>query len=384
MPRRARWILALFLVACAGGEARAPAVLLVGTSGDYAPFSVRAPDGARDGFDVALVRAFARERGLRVRWVPFAWTTLERDFAAGRFDLVASGVTVRPERSLAGRFSVPTASAGAVALVRDAGALGRERFRIAVNRGGHLERVAERLFPRARLLPLAPNRAVRDALLAGEVDAAVTDTLEAPHWLAGTSGLTAVGPLTRDWKAWWLPAGAGERARDVDAWLLAREADGTLAALRARHLGAAAEPTAAPLAALAAAVAERLALMPLVAEAKRAAGTPVRVPAQEAAVLAAAPEAVRPLFAALVEAARDVQEHTLAGERAVGAPPDLDAALRPALARISERIAFLALRLPAGLSLAEARAALAPLDVPGLGAEPRERIAAALVEVKKR
>jgi cyclohexadienyl dehydratase len=397
--KSATWLAALLLAACAGGDAPPPA-LRVGTSGDYAPFSTLAPGGARGGFDVELVRAFARERGLRVRWVPFRWATLERDFAAGRFDLVAGGVTVRPERSLAGRFSVPTASAGAVALLRDAGgpdALERAGVRIAVNQGGHLERVARRLFPAARLLPVTPNSAVREALLAGEADAALTDTLEAPHWLAGTSGLRTLGPYTRDWKAWWLPAASAERTREIDGWLLAREADGTLAALRAEHFGsaagptatplvalAAAGPTATPLVALAAAIEERLALMPLVAEAKRASGAPLRAPAQEAAVIAAAPASTRPLFAALIEAAREVQAHTLAGPPTAAPVPDLDGALRPALARISERIADLAVRLPPDLDAATALAALAPIELRGLSADALERIAAALVEVAKR
>ena len=157
----------------------------------------------------------------------------------------------------------------------------RAGVRIAVNRGGHLERVTNRLFPRALILPMTPNHAVREALLAGEVDAAITDTTEAPHWLAGTDGLTTLGPFTRDWKAWWLPSDASELTRKVDAWLLAREADGSLAALRSRHFATAVAPTATPLEALAAAVEERLALMPLVAETKRRSGTPVQVPAQE-------------------------------------------------------------------------------------------------------
>jgi cyclohexadienyl dehydratase len=46
--------------------------------------------------------------------VPLRWATLDRDFAAGRFDVVMSGVTVRPERSAAGRFSLPVAQSGAV------------------------------------------------------------------------------------------------------------------------------------------------------------------------------------------------------------------------------------------------------------------------------
>jgi cyclohexadienyl dehydratase len=390
------WLLLLLLVGCAAADAPAPApaVLRVGTSGDYAPFSVSGPAG-RGGFDVELARAYARERGLRIRWVPLRWTTLDRDFAAGRFDVVMSGITVRPERSLAGSFSLPVTSSGVV-LLRPRGI---EPRRIAVNAGGHLERAARRLFPAAELRPLSPNAAVREALVAGEVDAAVTDTLEAPGWLAGTSGIEAFGPYTRDFKAYWFPAGAAARVRDLDAWLLAREADGTLGALRARTLPDGARvATATPLVALGAALEERLALMPLVAEAKRASGVPVRVPEQErevlrrarAETLAAAGEAgettpdeaaVDAFFAASLDAAREIQERTLAGPPSEAPPADLDGALRPALAGITARIAWLLPRVPASTQRHEASAVLAPLEVTGA---TRERLADALLAVAQR
>jgi cyclohexadienyl dehydratase len=390
------WLLAL-LVGCAGADAPAP-VLRVGTSGDYAPFSVEGPAG-RSGFDVEVARAYAKDRGLRIRWVPVRWPTLDRDFAAGRFDVVTSGVTVRPERSLAGRFSVPVARSGVVLLRRRRAG---EPRRIAVNAGGHLERAARRLFPNAELRPLSPNAAVREALVAGEVDAAVTDTLEAPGWLAGTRGIEALGPYTRDWKAYWLPAAAGERARDLDAWLLAREADGTLAALRERALPEGAlGATATPLAALGAALAERLALMPLVAEAKRASGAPVRVPEQERAVLDAALASVREaaaragraapsdagvkaFFGAMIDAAREIQERTLAGPPSTAPPADLDAALRPALARISERIAWLLVQLPERVEEAQLTEALGALEEAGVGDRTRARLGRALREIASR
>jgi cyclohexadienyl dehydratase len=388
------WI--LLLLACAGADADRP-VLRVGTSGDYSPFSYRDDAGRRNGFDVALARAYARERGLALRWVPMRWTTLEADLGVGRFDVVMSGVTVRPERSLSGRFSLPVANSGAVLLTRGLDELPLdERARIVVNAGGHLERVARRLFPHAALRALTPNAAVRDALLTGAADAAVTDTLEAPGWLAGTSGLRAFGPLTRDVKACWLPADANERARDLDAWLLAREADGTLAALRAEHLPGAQAPMATALGALTAAIEERLSLMPLVAEAKRATGSPVRAPAQEGAVIAtalamvrenaalqgvAAPgdAAVREFFEALMAAAREVQAATLARPAAGGAAPDLEHELRPALARISQRIAWLLVQLPQQIDSAQAKDAVGQIEAEGLDAQTRERLAHALL-----
>src|SRR5207244_3313082 len=73
---------------------------------------------------------------------------------------------------------------------------------------------------------------------------------------------------------------------ELDAWLRAREADGTLAALRARWLGAerarARSAFASDLDALLALVDLRLAFMPAVAAAKRKTGRPVEDPGQEA------------------------------------------------------------------------------------------------------
>ena len=400
VKRLLRWI-AVLLLACAGRPEPQP-LLRVGTSGDYAPFSQHSPAGRREGFDVELARAYARERGLAIRWVPVHWGTLDSDFAAGRFDVVMSGVTVRPERSVAGRFSVPVAASGAVLLTRATGERLPAGARIVVNAGGHLERVARRLFPGADLRPLSPNVAVREALLSGAADAALSDTLEAPGWLAGTTGLRMLGPLTRDWKACWLPAAASERARDLDEWLLAREADGSLAALRARLLPEPARrPSATALVALGAALEERLALMPLVAEAKRAAGTPIRVPAQEQAVidsaLASVREAalhagvsipadgsVRDFFAASIDAAREVQETMLASPPSDVPSLPLDTVLRPALARISERIAWLLVRLPEPLDESAVKDALAPLGQAGVAPETTERIGRALQRLRVR
>jgi cyclohexadienyl dehydratase len=128
-----------------------------------------------------------------------------------------------------------------------------------------------------------------------------------------------IGPLTRDRKAYLTRDAA--LAGELDAWLRAREADGTLAALRARWLGAerAAPRTASAsdLDALLALVDLRLALMPAVAAAKEAARRPILDAAQEARVLAAietgarerasAPAAAAALFRAQLMAAREVQ-----------------------------------------------------------------------------
>lgn len=392
--------------ALAGGAPPSPHTLRVGTSGDYAPFSFDpAGPAPLDGFDVALARAYAAERGLRLELVRFAWPELERRLAAGEFDVAMSGVTVRPERSLLGRFSAPVAESGAVALLRVSAAPGsldaldRPGITLAVNAGGHLERATRARFPAATVRALPDNAAVLHELVSGRADAAVSDTLEAPAWIAKAPDLALLGPFTRDRKAWLVRADAATLAADLDAWLAAREADGTLATLRARWLGAAASgPTAAPLPALLAAMDERFALMPFVAEAKRGWGRPVKDAAQEERVLAAAiadvaraaaaanrpprtAECVRGLHEAQMDAGIAIQQALLAGPPALAsAPPDLDAVTRPALARISVRIAGPLVSLdPPPDEEAFLHEVREGLRAPGLDAARREAIGEALL-----
>jgi len=407
------------LVACvavaawaAGGDpsaAGAPAadrpVLRVGTSLDYPPFSEGRGPADAEGFDVALLRAFARDRGAELRWVRFRWPHLLRDLAADRFDLAASGITVRPERSAAGRFAVPVAESAALVLARTPqrwiglGSFDRPSVRIGVNAGGHLERVARAHLPRATLLAIPDNDAVVRALIEGVVDAVVTDTLEVPLWEARVPERTGrFGPLSRDRKAWLLRPERAALAAELDAWLLAREADGTLARLRAEHLGAPEPRTAEPLAVLLAAVDERLSLMPRVGFVKRRDGVPLEVPEREDEVLDAAladvraaaeragreppgEPAVRALFRAQMEAAKEVQWNAVKDPAyAPEAPhPGLGTALRPGLERIGARIARLLLALPPGLEAARVReAAATALRTPYLSEASRRDIADAI------
>jgi cyclohexadienyl dehydratase len=354
-----------------------PSPLRIGTSGDYAPFS-RWPEGEPEptGFSADVARAFARAQGRRIEWIRFAWPELTSALEAGRFELALSGITIRPDRSLAGRFSLPLTTTGAVALVAETarwegrGELDRPGVRIAVNRGGHLERVARSLFPRATVEAIPDNAAVPRRLADGRADAVVTDDLEAPHWQATLPRTRAIGPLTRDAKAAWFPIGGEALARDFDRWLLRFEADEGLAALRARH-GLAETRTAAPIPALLASLDERLSLMPEVARAKGVLARPIEDAAQErrvhdavrrateraAAELGVTPPpdtALRRFIETQLRAARLVQERTLAArtkeltlspastdaDREI-ARRALDERIRPALGFITERIAWL-------------------------------------------
>ncbi len=390
------------------------APLRAGTSGDYPPLSIWKDDHV-EGFAPALVSAFAAAQKTEVRWTRFGWPGLTDDLKADRFELAADGITVRPERSVAGRFSMPIARGGAVLLVRRSTSvasappvgmaeslarvksLDRAGFVVLVNKGGHLERVARALLHAAEIRALPDNDGVRAAFARGEADAAMTNTFEAPRWETAVR-VEEVGPLTDDVTAIWLRADRVDLGDRLDAWLLDEEESGRLATLRERWLGPGAGPRAAlPVSAILAATAERLALMPFVAAAKQRTGKAVEDTAQEERVLAASAKAVdraaslrgkaaprRELvdafFRAQIEAAKAVQAN--AAPAPGSATFSLDDELRPAIARISARLASLVVRIPGGLDraavLAEARNELASTSLPP---ERIDSIAAAISEL---
>jgi cyclohexadienyl dehydratase len=351
------------------------ATLRVGTSGDYSPFSHWAHgDLEPTGFSVEIARAYAAERGVDLHWVRFAWPELAADLDAGSFDIALSGITVRPDRSAMGRFSLPLTTSGAIALVRAESAinsaldLDQPMMRVAVNAGGHLERVARRLFPAATILPIADNASVLGELTQGRVDAVLTDSLEAPHWLRiAKSSLRASARLTRDRKAAWFPAGRSDEADRFNRWLLRAEASGQLERIR-EQFELPPGRTASPLPALLSSLDERLTLMTAVADAKHVLGVATENTQREEVVVNAAvlgvlraaedaginaPDAarIRRLFRTQIEAAKWIQDRRREALRSGAsqaqtmtqraARSELEAVIRPALIYLGDRISML-------------------------------------------
>lgn len=426
----ARALLACLALACLAGCAspRRPSLpptqqpgagaaaypLRVGTSGDYPPFSVRASDGTLDGFDVAVARAWASDRGRKLELVTFRWPHLQRRLLAGDFDVAMSGVTVRGDRLALAPMSAAVARAAAVLVVPGSGERGIPAdgggMRVAVNRGGHLERIARERLPAATLVAVDDNRSLPALLASGSVDGVVTDTLEMESFVAPGGGQEGapevVAVLARDRKAYWVSPEAAGLVDDLDAWLAEREADGTLDALRARYLGSGSGPAPPGLdprsARVVDLVARRLLLMPEVAAAKQRAGLPIEVPEREAVVVAAARDAAardglatEPWVALVreqIDAAKAVQRAWLASSRPSPAADEarvraarhrLEDELRPAIDRIDRELRDQLVRAaPLRASADEIAAALredAPL--PGFGPDRARALATALTRL---
>lgn len=383
--------LAFVVVACTPAKQPEPAkkaapavVILAGTSGDYPPLSTWT--GAQPGgLAPALLRAFATDAHRDVTFVRFSWPELANDLAAKKFEVAADGITVRPERSIAGIYTVPFARGGAVLLVHASReSMSPDDLTIAVNEGGHLEKVTREKYPHAKIRTVARN-ALREVLERNETDAVMTNTFEAPVLAKGLADLRTIGPLTNDTTAFWVRADREELATAIDDWLLAAEARGQVAILRNELFGAGRVFMANPVDALLAATAERLALMPFVAAAKTKAGLPIDDPAQEARILASVQTEVTKAAAALgrpappaadvesyfrtqFEAAKELQRF------APSTPPRWTLEeLRVAIGRITRRMARVYVRLAATKDFG-VRQAHVYLDGSGLSTEMIDRL----------
>lgn len=313
---------ALLVLALSAGGAAEAKVLRVGTSGDYVPFSFR-KDGSYEGLDAEIARRMARDLGYeRVEFVRFRWPELAEKVRSGAFDVAISGVTTTPERALIGRYTRPYAATGAMLLIRTEDAerfaavsdLDRPEVRIAVNKGGYLERLAWKTFRRASIQPVTDNQKLPRQVLLGTVDAALTDSAEILGWMRWE--FRAIGPFTRDHKAMLLPADRETLADRIDGWLMDREKDGWLEERRARFLGEngrfggdGASGAACDFVRL------RLGLMPMVGAAKRARGLPVEDAEQEKRVVerarawstAGKPDRALAVIEQLMDVARAIQ-----------------------------------------------------------------------------
>jgi len=104
--------LVLVAVACAGRATTPPPQiapakeLVVGTSGDTAPYSTRR-GGTIGGVEISLAMEVGKLLGRPVRVLQVPWADLFDALAAGRVDVVMAGVTVTPEREARFAFTKP-------------------------------------------------------------------------------------------------------------------------------------------------------------------------------------------------------------------------------------------------------------------------------------
>lgn len=221
-------------------EARTAGVLRVGTPGDYAPFSVRQPDGGYAGADVTEVERLGQQLGLRIVWVPTTWGRLAEDAKAGRFDMAVGGISITPARRDWADFSTVLVEDGKRPVARCAdkdrftsvAAIDQPGVRVVVNPGGSNEAFARANLSHATVTVFPDNAHISGEIAAGRQDVMVTDGVEVDHDTLVHPELCAAAvaaPFTRFQNAFLLQKDP-ELKQAVDGFLAGEIASGRWAA----------------------------------------------------------------------------------------------------------------------------------------------------------
>ena len=178
-------------------------VLRVGTTMDTPVFSMRdAATGKLHGLDMDVLETLNTSLGVKLEYVKMTFGSMLADLAADKFDIAMSGMGRTLDRARVATFSKPYMRYGKLLLIRSADQgrfktladLDRPGLKIAYNRGGLNDRFAHNMFTRATPVGFESNELATADLLAGRVDAQVSDSTAAIYMGRQNARLAAMSP----------------------------------------------------------------------------------------------------------------------------------------------------------------------------------------------
>jgi len=116
-------IAAMLIGLFAGLGQAAEKVYINGIDADYPPFSFIDKNGKPDGLDIMAVNWIAKQMGFKVKHQPTEWAAIVPSLKSKKIDMIASGMSVTPERKEQVQFTVPYFKTVMVLVAKDSSTL---------------------------------------------------------------------------------------------------------------------------------------------------------------------------------------------------------------------------------------------------------------------
>ena len=78
----------------------------------FVPWAMRNKKGDLIGFEIDVAKKLAKDMGVKIQFVPTAWSGIIPALIAGKFDAIIGGMSVTPQRNLTINFTAPYAHSG--------------------------------------------------------------------------------------------------------------------------------------------------------------------------------------------------------------------------------------------------------------------------------
>jgi cyclohexadienyl dehydratase len=222
--------------------------LRVGTTGDFKPFSFLNPaTNDYEGHDIDAAKMLAESLGVKIQFVKTTWPTLLKGIQEDQYDIAMCGITRNLARQKVAALTHPYINVGKSPMIR---AADRNRFKtladidqpgvkIGVNPGGTNQRFVDANIKKATVVVIERNLSIPEKIIAGEVDAMITDNVEAMIASKADPRLYAVDPentYTRDDFGYLIPRDDQHWINYVNLWMDLAKLKGDFARLQQKWI----------------------------------------------------------------------------------------------------------------------------------------------------
>ncbi|MEM7428779.1 MAG: transporter substrate-binding domain-containing protein [Pseudomonadota bacterium] len=163
--------------------------LKVGMS-TFVPWAMRDKQGNLIGFEIDVATKVAEDMGVKVEFVPTAWSGIIPALLAKKFDIIIGGMSITPKRNLTVNFTIPYAHSGqqmAASTKLAEGFKSRDDFNqssvtIACRRGATPCNAAQKLFPKATVRRFDDDAQAFQEVVNGNAHAMISSAPKPRFW----------------------------------------------------------------------------------------------------------------------------------------------------------------------------------------------------------
>ena len=147
----------------------------------FQPWAMKDKNGKLIGFEIDVATQLAEDMGVKVEFVPTAWSGIIPALLTGKFDVIIGGMGITPQRALKVNFTIPYDHSGMSIVAHKELAAGfnsleafdKPEVQIAVKLGTTAAMAAKKQFPKAQLRMFDNETQAYQELRNGKVHAVV-------------------------------------------------------------------------------------------------------------------------------------------------------------------------------------------------------------------